>query len=253
MVRWSQRRSRRRVRRGLTRFEARLRSSCPGIGYTARITAMVLTEPPFPDTDTEIVSAVRTVLRMAAEDVSKTCDPTDPATARDIVGAHLYQRRQLPTDPPVEFRARLALELLPDDSAAVQTLLAAQRTQAVADILRRQKVDAVTAELADPAALLVRWAEGEGGDWATADTVIPQATKLAQVFANYQPEHGRSLEYEALEVLREFLASFPDQAQKLMLYTLLAAGMNGAQRPHHAAKVQALLNGHAASDTASTE
>lgn len=250
-VRWLRRRTPRRVRRGLTRFEARLRSSCPGIGFTARITATVLSEPPFPDTGSEIVSAVRAVLRAAADDVSGTCAPTDLSTARDVVGHHLRQRRQLSTDPPVEFRAEVTLELQPDDWAAVKDLLAAQRRQAVSDTLRRQKVEAVAAELADPAALLARWVEEEGVAWGNAGVVVDQVNKIAEVFARYRPEFKRSPEYEALEVLREFLNSFPDHSQKRMLYTLLAAGMNGAQRPHHAAKVEALLNGSTSANTAS--
>ncbi|MGX1760387.1 hypothetical protein ACWIG5_26310 [Streptomyces lydicus] len=232
------------MRHGLTRFDARLRSSCPGIGFTARITARVLTEPPFPDTDTEIVSAIRTALRTAANDVSTTCDPADIATAHDIIGQHLHQQRRLPTEPPITFRAELTLGLLPDDQAAVGALLAAQRQQATTDILRRQNTEAVAAELADPAALLVRWLEREDADWSKIPSPEGELTEIAEVFAQYRPEHERTVEHQALEVLREFLTSFPDHAQKRMLYTLLAAGMDGAQRPNHAAKAQALLNGH---------
>ncbi|MFJ7963029.1 hypothetical protein [Streptomyces sp. NPDC096324] len=116
----------------------------------------------------------------------------------------------------MEFTAQLALELLPDDRAAVAALLAAQRRQSVSDILRQQKTDALAAELTH----LIR----------------------------HRPENERSVEYEAVEVLREFLASFPDHTQKRMLYTLMAAGMDSAQRPHHSAKAQALVNGHAAAE-----
>ncbi|WP_329231880.1 MULTISPECIES: hypothetical protein [Streptomyces] len=245
-TRWSRRRARKGVQRGLTRFEVRLRSACPGIGFTARITATVLTELPNPSPVEEIAGAVRTMLRDAASKVSKTCDPADLASARDICGQHLARLRQLPTDPPIEFTAQLALDLLPDDRAAVAALLAAQRRQAVTDTLRQQKTDALAAELADPAALLARWIERDNADWSQLARFADEANAVAEVFARYCPEDEKSVEHEAVEVLREFLASFPDHTQKRMLYTLLAAGMDSAQRPHHAAKVQALVNGHAA-------
>ncbi|MGW0705879.1 hypothetical protein ACWD4G_07905 [Streptomyces sp. NPDC002643] len=136
-------------------------------------------------------------------------------------------------------------DLAPDDRAAVADLLAAQRGQAVADVLRRQRTDAVAAELADPAALLLRWIERDGSDWSRLSAVVADAEKVAEVFARHRPAHERTVDHEALEVLREFLGSFPDPSQKLMLYTLLAAGMDHAKRPQHAAKTLSLLNGHA--------
>ncbi|MEW1778592.1 hypothetical protein [Streptomyces sp. NPDC086777] len=205
---WSRRRARKAVQRGLTRFEVRLCSACPGIGFTARITATVLTEPPYPSPVEEIAGAVLTTLRDAASKVSKTCDP--------------------------------------DDRAAGAALLAAQRRQAVTDTLRQQKTDALAAELANPAALLARWIERDNADWSQLARWADEANTVAGVFAQYRPEDERSVEHEAVEVLREFLASFPDHTQKRMLYTLLAAGLDSAQRPHHAAKAQALVNGHAA-------
>jgi hypothetical protein len=231
------------VRRGLTDFEVRLRSSRPGIGFAARITATILTEPPYPAGSEELAAAVRTVLRKAAADVAVACDPADLATARDVVGEHLRGKRSLATDPPVDFRASLALDLPSDDQAAVAALLSAQRQQSVTDILRRQAAEAVASELADPVALLVRRVDRDNTDWSKLSAVLDDADKVAEVFARYRPEHERTVEHQALEVLREFLASFPEPSQKLMLYTLLAAGMESAQRPQHALNTQALLNG----------
>jgi hypothetical protein len=96
-TRWSRRRARKAVQRGLTRFDVRLPSARPGIGFTARIRATVLTEPPYPSPVEEIAGAVRTTLRDAASKVSKTCDPADLASARDACGQHLARVRQLPT------------------------------------------------------------------------------------------------------------------------------------------------------------
>lgn len=244
-TRWSRRSTRKALRRGLSRFEARLCSACPGIGFTARITATVVGEPPYPGTDDGIVSAIRAVLREAAADVARTCDPVDLASARDVCARHLGRPRFLATEPPVEYHATVVLDLLPGDRAAVDTLLAAQRGQAVADILRRQKTEAVALELADPAAVLVRWIEQGNADWSGLPSASV-ARDISAVFADHRPGRERSVEHEAVEVLREFLGSFPATAQKRMLYTLMAAGMDSAQRPQHAAKVQALLDGRTA-------
>ncbi|MFE6500138.1 hypothetical protein [Kitasatospora sp. NPDC057738] len=241
---WTGHRARRRIRRELRRIEARLPSSCPGIGFTTRITATVITGPPYPDTSEAIVVAVRTLLRKAAADLSRTCDPTDPGTAQDALEQHLRQRRRLATEPPVEFTATLDLRLSAADQSAVEALLDAQRTQAVADILRRQRTQALAAELADPAAVLARWADQDRADWSKPPH--SEAEKLSAVFAQYRPAHERTLDHEVLEVVRDFLASFPHLSQKQVLYSFVAGGMDHADRPQHAAKARELLNGHAA-------
>ncbi|AVH60785.1 MULTISPECIES: hypothetical protein [Streptomyces] len=94
----------------------------------------------------------------------------------------------------------------------------------------------------------MRWVEQENADWSQFPALTDKVTTVAEVFAQHRPEAERTVEHEAVEVLREFLASFPDPSQKRMLYTLLAAGMDSAQRPHHAAKAQALFNEHVAAD-----
>ncbi|MGW6357642.1 hypothetical protein ACWFR5_21295 [Streptomyces sp. NPDC055092] len=83
-------------------------------------------------------------IRDAANDIAQDCDPTDLATATDRFHRHLARPRTLATDPPVEFRVTdLALTLRPDDEAAIAALLAAQRRQAIVDVLRRQKTEAL--------------------------------------------------------------------------------------------------------------
>ncbi|WP_139140738.1 hypothetical protein [Streptomyces abyssalis] len=122
-------------------------------------------------------------------------------------------------------------------------LLDAQRRQTVVDTVRRQRGEAIARELSVPAGLLVRWSEQEQPNWSDLPD-LTEIAKTAQAFAEYRPEHERTLEFEALEVLRDFLSSFPDKPQKEMLYTILAQGMRHAQRPAHAARVEKLLNGH---------
>ncbi|MFJ1792476.1 hypothetical protein [Kitasatospora griseola] len=113
----------------------------------------------------------------------------------------------------------------------------------MADVLRRRQVEALAAELADPTALLVRWFEQNNADWAKPPSDETVNT-LAARFAQYRPTDERTVEHEALEVLRAFLSTFPDASQKQMLLATLASGMHHAQRPRHAAKAQALLDGH---------
>lgn len=240
-TRWSYGRAGRTVRRGLSGFDVRLRSACPGIGFAARITATVVTRPPYPGTGSEIVSAVRESLRRAAGDISITCDPADLATARDVIAKHLLRPRALPTDPPVEFRAGVTLDLLPGDRAAVGSLLSAQREQATADILRRQKAEAMAAELADPAVLLLRRLERDTAEWSGLAALVEDAEKVAALFARFRPERERTIEHELLEIARDFVGSFPDAVQKRMLCALFAGGMESAGRPLLAAKVLALL------------
>lgn len=250
-TRWSRRRTRRALGRGLSRFEVRLPSTVSGIAFTARISASVLTDPPYPQSPDELADAIRAALRKAASDVAHECDPADLASARDACGRHLGRRRSLPIEPPVDYRAKVTLDLLPDDQAAVTALLTAQRRQAVTDALRRQQTEAMAKELADPAAVLVRWIEQQPDGWK--DLPAPDVVgKIATAFAQYRPQHERAIEYAALEVIREFLDSFQDPPQKRAIYEVLAAGMRHAQRPEHAAKTEALLDGHAmAADLAS--
>jgi len=242
LSRWSRRRTRRMLRRRVSRFQVRLPSKVPGIGFTARITAVVITNPPYPKQTDDIAAAIRASLRSAASDISRTCDPADLATAQDICAHHLARRRSLATHPPIEFEATLTLSLLPDDQTAVDSLLSAQRRQAVSDTLRRQRTDALVAEFTHPAALLARWLEQQPNGWRD----LPEPEKLSEIskaFSQYRPEAERTVEYAALEVIREFLSSFQDPPQKRMVYEILCAGMRHAERPEHAAKVEALANG----------
>lgn len=252
-TRWARRRARTALRRALRGFNVRLPSTYHGIAFTAHIRPRVLTAPPYPGAIDELAGKIRDQLRKAAYDIATECDPTDLATAIDRCERHLGSTRSLAGDPPLEFSARLRrLELLHEDRVAVATLLAAQRRQSVVDALRRQKTEALAAHLIDPAAVLVQWLDRDGADWQH----LPDQDHLEDIagrFAQFRPERERSPEHQLLEILREFLASFPESSQKRALYALLAAGMHRADRPQIATKVQALLNGHTApTDSADT-
>ncbi|MFH8409236.1 hypothetical protein ACH4FX_31280 [Streptomyces sp. NPDC018019] len=72
---------------------------------------------------------------------------------------------------------------------------------------------------------MTTWFEQDHIDCAhpLPDTAVRE---IAQPFARYRPAHERTIEFEALEVVRSFLDSFPDLSQKQMLYALLAGGMH---------------------------
>ncbi|MET9296867.1 hypothetical protein [Streptomyces sp. NPDC003077] len=241
--RWARRRTRRALRHA-SRFDVRLPSLHDGIAFAARISVTEVSDPPYPQPVEETAAEIRQVLRKAAIEFARTCDPADLVSARDALGVHLGRSRSLPGSAPIVFRAALTLDLLPGDQSAMAALLTAQRNQAIADVLRRQKTEALARELAEPAAVLARWIEQEHADWAhppSKDTV----RTVTQSFAQYRPTHERAVEFEALELIRDFLDSFPDLSQKQMLYALLAGGMHHAGRPEHAAKAAALLDGRA--------
>ncbi|MEU9859109.1 hypothetical protein [Streptomyces sp. NPDC047974] len=204
----------------------------------------MVTDPPYPEPARELAGRIRTALREMATEFTLACDPVDLPSARDACAQHLGRLRRLPTNPPVEYRAEITLDLAADDQAAVSQLLAAQRRQTVADALRRQQTDALASELTEPAALLARWIEQGHTDWAGRPSTNT-LEELAKTFARYRPEHERSVDHEALEVVREFLSSFPNLPEKQMLYTILASGMRHAGRPDHAAKTESLLGSHA--------
>ncbi|MEV7213421.1 hypothetical protein AB0O31_10075 [Kitasatospora cineracea] len=200
---------------------------------------MAGTTPPDLAAAEAVAERIRTVLCDAARDAARGCDPADLAATRNTLARHLHRKRRLATDLDLEFSAVIAVDLAPDDLAAVERLLGSQREQGIAEALRRQRTAALARELADPAAVLVRWIEQADADWAKLPTP-EQAAALAGRFAEHRPDRERSVDFELLEVLREFLAGFAEQSQRQMLCALLASGMRRADRPMHADRVEAI-------------
>ncbi|MGA5008006.1 hypothetical protein ACPCDX_23810 [Streptomyces koyangensis] len=217
----------------------RLATRHGGIAFTARITPLLDSDPPYPDLE-DAAWQIRKRLRAAALDFAAECDPADLDHAKAAFAHLMNQRRSLPTTPPLTFRARGTLKLLADDAKAVHALLTAQRAQAVQEALRLQEVHALAQHMADPAAVLTRWLEDQQG---LPDTLPgeKEVQNITDAFARCRPHGERAVEHHALDLIRDFLSSFPDQPQKHMLYTILAQGMRHAGRPHHAATAAALL------------
>ncbi|MCG0284052.1 hypothetical protein [Streptomyces sp. PSAA01] len=226
------------LRRGVTDFPALLRSSRPGIHFTALITATVLTEPDSANDTDLIANHIRQALRSAAAEALREQDPTDLPAARDACNRHLSTPRTTANGIKVTAAARLTLA--PDDQAAVNELLTAARTQGIKDTLESQRTQALAERLAHPAALLA-WLlsnsttdlAGLPDDKALADT--------AERLARYPRSEGEPFEVQVLALVRDFFDQFPRQEQKRMLMQLLADAMRGARQPAHADKIQELL------------
>ncbi|KIF76091.1 hypothetical protein QR77_23820 [Streptomyces sp. 150FB] len=213
-----------------------------GIAFTGTIKAAVTSPFPHPITADDIIDSVRATLRDVAKDVARSCDPTDLASARDLCARHVRTPRDLPTEPPIGYQSQLlTLTLSLADQAAVNTLLGAQRDQAVKETLRAQRQQALITGLAEPAAVLAHWLEATGNWDKLPDK--DSVDLISKAFSEHHPGRQEPVEYALIEVVRDFLSTFDAPEQKRMLVTLLAGGMSQAQRPLHAARATTLLNG----------
>ncbi|MFB6517583.1 hypothetical protein [Streptomyces sp. NPDC056401] len=234
--------SRKELNNELTHIEARLSSRHEGIAFHVVITATVHSDPPYEMEAAQMTASIRAAVRHAAAEVLRVRDAFDLATVQDVCAAELGRERSLAAKPPVKFSAKVTVGLLAEDRAAVSALLDAQRKQSVADELRRQRTDALAAQLSDPAAVLARWLERNDSDWSKA----PEETKtaaIAQRFAQYRPVEHLGVEYALVDAVRQFLSSFPEPSQKRMIHTILAGGMRAMDRPDQAELVEALAEG----------
>ncbi|MFJ4125198.1 hypothetical protein OG336_19355 [[Kitasatospora] papulosa] len=215
-------------------FEARLSSAHEGIAFQvmfhARVQDLGLT---LADTD-GAARAIRIALRHEAADFLRQQPATDLHSVQDLLAREMARGHTL-VDPAIHYDARVDVTLLPGDQAAVEALLVAQRKQSKATATRRQELEDLAEELSDPAGVMARWASTDSADWAKRSG---EAKTLADLFATYRPPGRRGTEYALVEAVREFLSSFPEPAQKQMVYGLLSAGMQRAERPAHAAKVE---------------
>ncbi|MGW1464556.1 hypothetical protein ACWCPT_09445 [Streptomyces sp. NPDC002308] len=215
-------------------FEARLESAHAGIAFQVAFHVQVQSvAAPLMDAG-GTARAVRIALRHEAADVLRRQPATDLHSVQDLLAREMARSHTL-VDPEVRYGARVHVSLLTGDQAAVEALLAAQREQSKATAIRRQEAEDLAEELSDPAGVMARWVAADVTDWPKRAT---EAKALAELFASYRPPGRHGVEYALVEAVREFLASFPEPAQKRMVYGLLGAGMRKAERPAHAARVE---------------
>ncbi|MFF9505353.1 hypothetical protein [Streptomyces sp. NPDC014656] len=222
------------VQTRVERFEARLDSVHEGIAFHVVFHAQVRSVPASVADVDEAARAVRIALRHEAADFLRHQAATDLHSVQDLLAREMANTHTL-VAPEVRYDARVDVTLLPGDQAAVEALLAAQREQSIAIAIRRKEIEAVAEELSEPAAVMARWTTTDTADWGKRSG---EAKSLAELFATYRPPGRHGVEYALVEAVREFLASFPEPAQKQMLYGLLGAGMKRAERPAHAARVE---------------
>ncbi|MFD9293214.1 hypothetical protein ACFWBV_34150 [Streptomyces sp. NPDC060030] len=215
-------------------FEARLESVHVGIAFQVMFDVQVRNvAAPLADAGAT-ARAVRIALRHEAADFLRQQPATDLHSVQDLLAREMARSHTL-LEPEVRFDARVHVSLPTGDQAAVEALLAAQREQSKSTAIRRQEFEDLAEELSDPAGVMARWATADTSDWVKRSA---EARALAELFAAYRPPGRHGVEYALIEVVREFLASFPEPAQKRMVYGLLSAGMHRAERPAHATKVE---------------
>lgn len=236
----SKRARRKQLHRKIRAFPAVLRSSRPGIHFTATIYATLTPEPPGPYDPDEIAERVRTTLRTTAAAAVRGQDPIDLPAAEDACARQLRipQNIDLP-ECATRVTASVHLELADEDSAAVNELLTAIRAQATADTLTSLRTEALVKELAHPAALLARWLQHPDAQVSRPPDEA-ELEALARRLRGYPKDRDEPLELQLLSILREFLAEFPKEEQKRLLMMLLANGMRAARKPDHADRVEAL-------------
>ncbi|WP_407838748.1 hypothetical protein ACE1OC_24000 [Streptomyces sp. DSM 116496] len=223
----------------LAHIEARLASRHEGIGFHVVITATVISDPPADMDAVQAIAGIRDTLRHAAADVLRVRDAFDLATVQDVCAAELGRERSLAAVPRLLFTAKATVGLLAEDRAAVSALLGAQRQQTIADELRRQRAEALAVRLSQPATLLAHWLEEKDSDWTNAPR--PEDTaKMAQRLAEHRPVEHLGVEYALVDVVRQFLSTFPEPSQKVMIHAILAGGMRALDRHDHADRVEAL-------------
>ncbi|MFE1519608.1 hypothetical protein ACFW9I_22760 [[Kitasatospora] papulosa] len=247
----SKRSRRKRLHRRIDAFPAVLRSSRPGIHYTASISATLDPDPSGPYDPEQIADRVRSTLRIVAGAAVRDLDPIDLPAAQDACAQQLRIPRDLDcANYTARVTAVVHLELADTDRVAVEELLAAIRAQAAADTLTGQRTAAFAKELAHPSALLAKWLQQHD----LSETSPPDEAELevlARRLRGYPKDRDEPVERQLLDILRDFLAEFPKEEQKRLLMMLLANGMRTARKPGHADRVEALVNsGSATGETA---
>ncbi|MER5965245.1 hypothetical protein [Streptomyces sp. NPDC002057] len=240
MRRGSKRARRKQLRWEIGAFSAVLRSSRPGIHYTATIHATLTPEPTDPYDPDEIADRVRTALRTTAAAAVRDQDPINLPAAQDACAQQLRQPQELGLPDGATVTASVHLELADEDHAAVKELLTAIRAQGAADTLTRQRTEAFARELAHPAALLARWLQQPDAQ-ITQPPSDAELEALARRLRSFPKDRDEPVERQLLTILRDFLAEFPKEEQKRLLVILLANGMRAARKPGHADQVEALL------------
>jgi hypothetical protein len=133
----------------------------------------------------------------------------------------------VPSRPDVSVTATVRLSLSGENQKALREFITARRKQGIQDLSQMQRASAIRDYFADPAFVLSWWLD-RGGE---ASTKIPKADDVLEfvdALSKYPRIVDNPIEYQVLDLLRAFVAEFPEQHQKQALLTLLGNGFNRA-------------------------
>jgi hypothetical protein len=172
-----------------------------------------------------------------------TChaSPADLAEATDMCNQRLAVPLPVPSRPNVSVTAAVTLSLSGDNQKALGEFIAARRKQGIQDFSQRQRASAIRDCFADPAFVLSWWLD-RGGE---ASTKIPKASELREfmdTLKGYPRIVDNPIEYQILDLLRAFIAEFPDLHQKQALLTLLGNGFDRAGADTLARRAESLAS-----------
>lgn len=228
---------RRVLHRAVTGFSAVLPSKYAGISFSATITACSYPDS-LPSCDSlGVARLVRATLRAAAADVTRRCDPTDLPTTQDHCAHHLAKPQELPGHVNVFAHGVIRLELGENDKMAVNSMIEAQRRQAIEDVVFEQRSRARARAFADPAVLLANHML-MGDVQSPGKPEVSELEKVASIFGELRND-DQPFEVQLLGILRSFLNGFEEQHQKQLLVTMLASGMRRLNGDEHAQALEA--------------
>lgn len=234
-------RARRTLIRGITGFTATLPSSHPGISFTARIRGRISWTTNCVPNQVLLATAIRLALREAARDVTCRASPADLAEATDMCNQRLAMPLPIPLHPDVQVTGRVALSLSGDNRKALAEFVAASRKQGILDLSQRQRASAIREHFTDPAFALAWWMD-QGEDSARKLPKAEELRAMADTLEKYPRIAGHPIEYQVLDLLRAFIAEFPEQHQKQALLTLLSNGFQRAGANKLAKRAESLAS-----------
>lgn len=247
-TRWSgPGRARRILARNITGFNAILPCRHPGISFSARMEGSLFELDSGAYNPVRLATAIRLVLRGAARDITCRTNPADLAEATDMCNQRLAVPLPVPSYPKVRVTATVTLSLSGDNQRAVNELVAACRKQDILDLSRRQRASAIRDDFADPASALSWWLTQEGESISRLPKAM-ELTNIVDTVMKYPRTTNYPIEYQILDLLRAFVAEFPDQQQKQALLTLLSNGFRRAGAAGLADQAENLASSDASSN-----
>ena len=233
--------ARRTLARSVTGFTATLPSSLPGISFTVRIKGKVFGIANCEHDPVLLATEIRISLREALADVTCQADPLDIAAAMDMCNKRLAAQFTIPSYPNVRITGTAILSLSRDDQKSLTEFISIRRKQGMDDLVKYQRASAIREYFTDPTFVLSWWMD-QGGEFARKLPKPEELQAMADTFKKYPRITGHPIEYQVLDLLRAFIAEFPEQHQKQALLTLLSNGFQRAGADKLARQAESLAS-----------